>query len=201
MVAGVLLRAGVIWFLFRPQTVGVFLRLFLWGMAATVAAGGIMGIAQMYLPADCWFAAGCIVCACAIMISLLLEERRVLHDERLYRVLLWQEERMVSVMGLYDTGNRLSDPYVHAPVCILAEREYTQLTGEAKVTRLIPFSTVGAPDQLMEVTTIDALEWKGGRQVKVVIGRADDEIFAGKDYRMILPAAFDDCLKGDNVCT
>ena len=53
----------------------------------------------------------------------------------------------------------------------------------------------------MEVTTVDALEWKGGRQVKVVVGRADQEVFEGKDYRMILPAAFNDCLKGDNGCT
>ena len=41
----------------------------------------------------------------------------------------------------------------------------------------------------------------GGRQMEVVIGRADDAVFAGKDYRMILPAAFDFCLKGDNGCT
>ena len=125
----------------------------------------------------------------------------MLHDERLCRVTLHQGVSAVEVVGLYDTGNRLNDPYVHAPVYILAEAEYTRLTGESTATRLIPYLTVGASSQLMEVTTIDALEWNGGRQIDVVIGRADDAIFAGKDYRMILPAAFDFRLKGDNGCT
>ncbi len=201
MAGGVLLRAAVIWLLFRPQTAGVFLRLFSWGMVATVAAGGILGIAQAYLPSGCWFALGCVICACSMLVSLLLEERRMLHDERLCQVTLHQGEAAVEVVGLYDTGNRLNDPYVHMPVCIVAETEYTQLTGGTAATRLIPFSTVGAAGQLMEVTTIDALEWQGGRQTGAVVGRADDAVFAGKDYRMILPAAFDYHWKGDHGCT
>ena len=201
MIGGLLLRAFVLWVLFRPQTPGVFLRLFLWGIAATAAAGGIFGIAQAHLPKGCWFAAGCIVSACSLLVSLVLEERRMVHDGRLYRVTLYQGETSVKVMGLYDTGNRLSDPYVHAPVYILAQQEYRQLAGDEPVTRLIPFVTVGAGNCLMEVTTVDALEWKGGRQAKVVVGRAEQEVFEGKDYRMILPAAFNDCLKGDNGCT
>ncbi len=192
MTGGLLLRAFVFWVLFRPQTAGVFLRLLLWGMAATVAAGGILGIAQAHLPKGCWFAAGCIVSASSLLASLVLEERRMVHDDRLYRVRLYQGENTVEVIGLYDTGNRLSDPYVHAPVYILAQQEYRQLVGDEPAARLIPFMTVGVGNGLMEVTTVDALEWRGGRQTEVVVGSADQEVFAGKDYRMILPAAFHD---------
>ena len=201
MAGGIMLRAVVICFLFHPQTAGVFLRLFSWGMVATVAIGGILGIVQAYLPESCWFALGCVICACSMLVSLVLEERRMLHDERLCRVTLHQGASAVEVVGLYDTGNRLNDPYVHAPVYILAEAEYTRLIGESTAVRLIPYLTIGVSGRLMEVTTIDALEWNGGRQMEVVIGRADDAVFAGKDYRMILPAAFDFRLKGDNGCT
>ncbi len=196
MAGGMLLRTGVLNMLFRPQNAGVFLRLFLWSMAATVAIGGLLDIAQAHLPGDCWFPAGCILCACSMLISLVLEERRILHDNRLYRVTLYRAETSVEVVGLYDTGNRLNDPYVHAPVYILAEREYRQLMGEAGAVRLIPYATVGAAERLMEVTTVDALEWKGGRQAPVVVGRADDAVFEGKDYRLILPAAWDPGLPG-----
>lgn len=190
LIGGLLLRSGVLLLLFRPQSAAVFLRLFLWSMAATVAIGGILGVAQTYLSGKYWFASGCVLCACSMLVSLVLEERRILHDDRIYRVTFHQAETSVKVMGLYDTGNRLNDPYVHAPVYILAEREYRQLMGEAGAVRLIPYATVGVTDQMMEVMTVDALEWKGGRQSPVVVGKADDALFAGKDYRLILPAAW-----------
>jgi len=93
-------------------------------------------------------------------------------------------------VALHDTGNRLTDPYVHAPVHIAAKSVVERLMPDGKGCRLLPFSTVGAMDGLMEVWTIDAMEWAGGRIEHVVIGAAGDALFEGKDYRMILAAGW-----------
>lgn len=184
------LRVMLLKVLFRPKSRGIFLRLFLWSLAATVAAGGILGACQGHLPQQCWFAAGSVLCAFGVLVSLLLEERRTKHDRNLYQVKLLYEENTVEVIGLHDTGNRLSDPYVHAPVHVLARSEAQQLRLQSERCRLIPFSTVGTPEGLMEVWTIDAMEWSGGRLEHAVIGVAEDILFDGKDYRLILAAGW-----------
>ena len=184
------LRMLLIRILFCPKRQGVFLRLFLWSLAATAAVGGILEICHEHLPKSCWFAAGSVLCALGVLISLILEERREQNDQMLYRVKLFHEGNMAEVVGLYDTGNRLIDPYVHAPVNILAYSEAQALKLKPACARIIPFSSVGAAEGLMEVWTIDAVEWQGQRQERVVIGIAEDALFAGKDYRLILAAGW-----------
>ena len=176
--------------LFRGESRGMFLRLFLWSVFATIAAGGILGVCQEHMPKPYWFAAGSVLCALAVMVSLILEERRLQHDQRLYRVRLLHAGHEVEAMGLHDTGNRLRDPYVHAPVHVLARSMMQKLGFRDGCGRLIPFLAVGAPEGLMEVWTIDAMEWQGGRAEHVVIGVAEDELFQGKDYQLILSADF-----------
>lgn len=185
-----LLRVSLIKVLFRPESGGIFLRLFLWSLAATIAFGGMLGFCLEHLPDRYWFAAGSMLCALGVMASLLLEERRRRHDGSLHRVTLRYGARTVEVIGLHDTGNRLSDPYVHAPVYILARSEAGRLGLESGRGRLIPFSSVGAPDGLMEVWTIDAMEWTDKRLEPVVVGAAEDALFAEKDYRLILSAGW-----------
>lgn len=184
------LRILLIKALFRPKSRGIFLRLFLWSLAATAAFGGVLGFCLEHLPSRYWFALGSILCALGVMVSLLLEERRRRHDGNLYRVTLHNGTCTVDTIGLHDTGNCLSDPYVHAPVHILARSEAGRLGLDSERGRLIPFSAVGAPDGLMEVWTIDAMEWSGKRLEPVVIGAAEDALFAEKDYRLILSAGW-----------
>ena len=93
-------------------------------------------------------------------------------------------------MALYDTGNHLLDPYVHAPVHIVAHSVAQALTLKPECSRLIPFSVVGSTGGLMEVWTIDGMEWAGGRLEHAVIGIAEDTLFEGKDYRLILAAGW-----------
>lgn len=169
---------------------GIFLRLFLWSVIATIAAGGMLSICQEHLPGRYWFSAGSILCALTVLASLILEERRMQHDEKLYRVKLVNGGHEVEATGLHDTGNRLMDPYVHAPVHILARSKAQCLCLDASRSRLLPFSTVGAPEGWMAVWTVDAMEWQGGRLDHVVVGVAEDVLFTGKDYQLILAAGW-----------
>lgn len=185
-----LFRALLLYALFLPKRKGVFFRLFLWSMAATVAAGGILMVCQERLPRRYWFAAGISLCALAILVSVLLEERREQHDKRLHRIVLLHNGKSLELWGLYDTGNRLMDPYVHAPVSILAESAARELDLEPERCRLIPFSSVGAQDGLLPVWTIDGVEWTGGRWEHAVIGVTRDALFEKKDYQLILAAGW-----------
>lgn len=184
------LRVLLLFLLFRPGSGGVFLRLFLWSVAANAAMGGILSVCQRWIPRDYWFGAGLCICASAVMGCILLEERRRRQDAQLYRILLLYNGRSAEVTAFYDTGNRLIDPYVHAPVSILAESVAQALIPAGEPCRLVPFSTVGAADTLMRVWTIDAMEWQGGRRECAVIGAASDTLFEKKEYQMILAAAF-----------
>lgn len=91
---------------------------------------------------------------------------------------------------MHDTGNRLMDPYVHAPVNILAESAAQVLLPVQESCRLVPFSSVGDTAGLLRVWTIDAMEWEKGRQERAVIGVADDALFENKEYQLILAADF-----------
>lgn len=189
-VTSLALRALLLKLLFRVESGGLFLRLFLWSLAATIAAGGIFGACREHLPQSCWFAAGSVICALSIIASLILEERRLAHDGNLYRITLRCGERTVEVVGLHDTGNRLRDPYVHAPVHILAHAQAQALALNPERRRLIPFSSVGASSGMLEAWTIDVMEWAHGRLENAVVGIAEDTLFEGKDYRLILAAGW-----------
>lgn len=190
MAGSLILRVILLRALFLPKGRGVFLRLFLWSMAATVTAGGILTVCQERLPGRYWFAAGSCLCALAILVSVILEERREQQDEHLHRITLLNNGKTLEIWGLHDTGNRLVDPYVHLPVSILAESAAQTLALEPERCRLIPFSTVGAPEGLISVWTIDAMEWTGGRWEHAVIGVARDILFEKKDYQLILAAGW-----------
>lgn len=187
-VGSFILRVLLVFVLYRPQTKGIFLRMLLWSHAATIAAGGILGICHEHLPDDVWFPAGTVLCAIGVLTSVILEERREHHDRYLYKIRLYCNGNHVDVLGFLDTGNKLMDPYVHAPVNILAQSQLERLMPEPQNFRLIPFSSVGAAKQLMKVWSIDAMEAYGRRWEHVVIGVAEDILFEGKDYRLILSA-------------
>lgn len=192
MAGSLMLRLLLLYVLFLPKSRGVYVRLVLWSMAASVAVGGLLTVCQQKLPARCWFAAGCCLCAAAILVSVVLEERRERHDRHLYRIMLLHNGRELEVRGLYDTGNRLTDPYTHMPVNILAESASRELELEQAHSRLVPFSSVGAGEGLLAVWTLDGLEWEGGRCERAVVGVAEDALFKGKDYQLILAAGWKD---------
>ena len=175
---------------FRPGSAGAFLRLFLWSMAAMAAAGGIFSVCQQKIPRGYWFGAGVCVLALSVLASLILEERREQQDLRLYRIMLLHNGRSVEVTGFHDTGNRLTDPYVRAPVHILAESAAEALMLTREGCRLVPFCSVGKADGLLRVWTIDGMAWEQGRLAPAVIGVAPDTLFEKKEYQLILAAGF-----------
>lgn len=190
MAGNVLLHLLLVFVLFQPKSGGMFLRLFLWSAAACAALGGIFLVCRQKIARGYWFGAGLCAAALAVLAAVVLEERKDRQDAQLCRITLFHQGKSVEVTGFYDTGNRLIDPYVHAPVNILAESAAQALSLAQTPFRLVPFSSVGAGDGLLRVWTIDKMEWAGGRREQAVIGVAEDALFEKKEYQLILSAAF-----------
>ncbi len=99
--------------------------------------------------------------------------------------------KTITLPALYDTGNRLLDPYVKEPAHIVSKKIYEKLHEDMEIPiRLIPFSSVGCADGMIMAFTIERLivEWEE-RKVEfapAVLAAADDSIFWNRAYQMIL---------------
>lgn len=108
-----------------------------------------------------------------------------------YQVTIWNGEKSVELPALLDTGNRLTDPYVNAPVHIVSKGVFEALGGNgAFPVRLIPFSSVGCRHGMVEAFTVERALVNGDGAVHeaspAVLAWAQDDLFCGRPYRMIL---------------
>ncbi len=107
----------------------------------------------------------------------------------LYRVNLKVEGEMISVKGLYDTGNLLVCPWDGKEVYIIDET-YLENVKNLKEYR-IPFSSVGKEKGLLRAVQISAMSVVGddGKMVvktQPVIGLGAKALFENRSYQMIL---------------
>ena len=98
---------------------------------------------------------------------------------------------MAVLRAFYDTGNTLYDPYVQAAVHIVPREIFEALGGkEAFLTRLIPFSSVGLRQGLLEAFTVEYLKLgEGDTEITIapaVLAAAEDTLFRNRPYQMIL---------------
>lgn len=187
-VGSVIFRLLLIFFLYRPQKTGIYMRLVLWSFFATLVLGGMLHMFQRKVPETMWFPFGLMFGAGVMILALLLEAHRMRNDTQLFSLRLYQGGRCVEVLGLWDTGNRLVDPYIHEPVHLLSRTKLTCLGVREENSRLIPYVSLGRKDGLLQVWSIDKMEYKGKIYAPVVVGAAEDILFEGKDYQMILSA-------------
>ncbi|MDD6038466.1 MAG: sigma-E processing peptidase SpoIIGA [bacterium] len=173
---------------FHPGKASVFFRMVLWDLIATVAAGGILNLLATYLPGNNSLFLESAVVFLGIMVSIILEERRTIQDLRLYDVWLMHQDRKLQIRALYDTGNRLSDPYVHRPVSILSEKAIETLGLADEKSRLVPYHCINGENELIQVWTIDCVKIGKTTVHDAVVGKTGNHIFKGKEYEMILPA-------------
>ena len=95
-----------------------------------------------------------------------------------------------STKGYYDTGNTLKDPYTGRGVHIISRSLFNRLHLSEVGKVCIPYQALGNQQGLIDVYYVEALKiHKNGEKVecpKVPLGVADDSLFAGKVYEMIL---------------
>ena len=106
-----------------------------------------------------------------------------------YDAFVSHKGREVKVCALLDTGNRLVDPYTKEPVHILAEGMREKL-GIEMPGRLVPFHSLGKPEGMIEVFTVEKLRVRRSKEDTVispaVVGLGENVLFQNKSYQMIL---------------
>lgn len=121
-------------------------------------------------------------------------------------VALKKGERIGKLYAFYDSGNQLRDPYTGKAISILSYKaaEPFQKLQEDKI-RYVPYRSLGEEHGLLPVMDVEELQiYRGGRTVTIqnaALGIADDGLFAGKQYDMILNAALLDLEKTDEKQT
>lgn len=146
--------------------------------------------------------------AVPIWVFLYIIRRKRKNVPGFYQVFITQRGKSVMVKALYDTGNGLIDPYIGEPVHVIASDVFEKLGGkkENKV-RLIPFSSVGCQNGMLEAFTVELVKIecvdKSVELPEAVLAVADEEVFRGRDYQMILNNSVGEKLerKEEKSCT
>lgn len=113
----------------------------------------------------------------------------------IYEVVLYANGKQKKVKGLYDTGNRLTDPFNRKPVSIVDNSVAQELFPDEKAIQelkphYIPFKSVGCEHGVILVVTLEYLYLKGEGADKVindpVIAVAQESSTLSRDYQMII---------------
>ena len=124
--------------------------------------------------------------------------RRKQFGNQLFPVTLVHRGHAMEIMGYWDSGNQLRDPYDHIPVCILSRHMAAKILNPKKDrVHFIPYCSLGQKEGLLPVTEITCIKIQNGRhEVEIrpaTVGIANEGLLEGKEYDMILHASMLEC--------
>lgn len=165
-------------------------------MGIAMLTGGMMGMLREWSSGVCAAIAAAVLFAQAAVPLIRYMTGYVKRRSLLYSVRLELDGRSVDIMGLFDTGNSLTDPYNGEPVCI-AEKEAVEMLvhdGEwGDGIRLIPYRSLGREHGLMRLFTIDSMtieyEGKSVRYEHPELALYEGSLSSSGEYSMILNTA------------
>lgn len=145
-----------------------------WGVfcLVSVTAGGVFTVLGEEVPAA-WYLTGArtvrqwrlvpfsltvLLLALAGRVFLSAAARLFRGRTKLYQVTLFHRGKTLSVTALWDTGNRLYEPYGHRPVHVVTEGACRQLCDAMSRLIYIPFRTVGDGQGVLPGIRIDRME-------------------------------------------
>lgn len=120
---------------------------------------------------------------------ILRQKRKNVHG--FYQVIIEHNGKMIALQALYDTGNHLTDPYLKLPVHIISKDIWQRLRKQdVFAIRLVPFSSLGCENGLLETFTADRIRVTGrDGEIKIspaVLAVAEESLFEKRPYQMIL---------------
>lgn len=167
-----------------------FLKSYIVLYFVSVLLGGILGMLKPYVKYTSLYFA--VVIACYYTIRTVWEFLCQLQKEeqKLCRIVLYQDKNSCEICGLWDTGNVLRDPQSKKLVSILERSTIEKLIGteEArKDSRLIPYRTVGKTGvmpvfQLEKMYIIQKKQWIH----EPLVGICEEQISEQGMYQMII---------------
>ena len=176
--------------LFYPDVKKYFLRGYLVITGMFLVIGGIQTLFLYWIPVKggswIWMAILAVVAVCLC----LYQQKRLNSLQHECEVELQIQKYSIFLKAYHDTGNFLRDPFTGKPVSIVDRSMLELMAIPAETIRLIPFHTVGQPQGLLPVITIDGMVIRQGERVihleKPVIGLSEKKLFIKQDFHMIL---------------
>lgn len=150
-------------------------------------AGGMIPARFSAISLLCWMAGIYFgICACVAFVKAQIRER-----DNLYEVTLTYRGKKKQVTALYDTGNRLYEPYGHEPVHIITYDACIQLCETVSQVIYIPFQAVGTESGMLPGIRVDEMEVaQGGKTVmhydRPWLAISRERLSPGHRYEMLL---------------
>ena len=163
-------------------------------MLATAAVSSVGSLCVTLVVRDVNLRILLAVCAVIFTIVLCWLNRRREFGSHIYPLLLLHRGKQVECKGYWDSGNQLRDPYAGRPVSIVSAHIAGKLLErDVDPIRYVPYRSLGKKDGLLAVTDLDAMVLHDGKREKrvspVQIGIADDDLFAHREYEVLLHAS------------
>ena len=184
-----LIHPAVLLLLFREKHIVEFAKEYVFSYLCNFLLGGIRQVFFMNLGRVAGYeAAG--VFGIVLFVLGILWCRQMLRERLRYRkACLYFNGKMAEVRVLNDSGNLLHDVYSGKMVSLVGRELFMQKFQDIPPTRLVPYTSLGCEDGLLEVLSIDGMKIFGNQEIfieKPVVGLADGKLFDGKPYQMIV---------------
>lgn len=186
-----LVNPGMLLCCFFPVRKGVFCKGFLLMYVALFLEGGFWQWVYYTVAKGRYYELCLFSTAVPMVFFCYILRRKRKSVQTFYNVRIVHRGKELRVKALYDTGNRLWDPYVNRAVHVVDEEIFAALGGRAEnPVRLIPFASVGQKNGLMETFTAESMyvaQEDGEIQLTpVVLAVAEQGVFKARVYQMIL---------------
>lgn len=156
--------------------------------------GGVMELLKNSAAGMTFFWIQAVIAALILSVVTWYLGRRKQFGNQLFPVTLVHRGHAMEIMGYWDSGNQLRDPYDHRPVCILSRHMAAKILNPKKDrVHFIPYCSLGQKEGLLPVTEIACIIIQNGRhEVEIrpaAVGIANEGLLEGKEYDMILHAS------------
>ncbi len=186
-----LVNPGMLFLCFFPVKKAVYGKAFLLMYVVLFLEGGCVQWLYYTVAEGKCYELCLLLTAVPVLLFLYILRRKRKNVQTFYAVRIVHKGKEVRIRALYDTGNRLWDPYVNRAVHVVDAEIFAALGGkEINAVRLIPFASVGRKNGLMETFTAENLYIQsedGEIEVSpVVLAVAEQDVFHQRAYQMIL---------------
>lgn len=176
----------MLYFLSPKRNVGLFvLRVY----AFTVLINGVLECFWNYFGKNAEYILMVGISSIIVILFVKVWERYRQREKAIYPVRIIHNGKEIALYGYYDSGNCLKDPYGKKGVHIISREILKEVMTQDDYSVLVPYQSLGNTNGMLEMFYIDCIYINGEKEIeqkKVPMGAAEEELFKGKSYKIIL---------------
>lgn len=202
-----IVNPAMIVFCFFPSRKEIYIKAFGLAYFVLLLEGGSVQFMYYTIAGGQYYEICLLLTAIPVVIFLFILRWKRKNVHMFYSVRIVHNGKEIMVRALCDTGNRLWDPYVGQAVHVVDAKIFQALGGKEQCpVRLIPFSSVGKKNGLIETFTADSIFVQCDNEEiqinPVVLAVAEQGIFEQRNYQMILHHSIFESLEGreERIC-